>query len=159
MRANSRRFQRIIGKPSQQDRAQSRGQEDINLPLHSVVYLDDALRRLLFILAVLHQQSSDSRAQGRLPRLQRNLDLRSRIFFFALACQSEHTIDRIPELRERTAQRGALLARAASRGQAAFQTHGIIQIGVDALKLRRPGGERIGFVVVDHIPHGHGEQV
>jgi hypothetical protein len=40
-----------------------------------------------------------------------------------------------------------------------FEVHGIIQIGADALKLRRPGGERIRFVIVNHIAHGDREQV
>jgi len=73
------------------------------LPLHAVINLDDALRRLLFVLAVLYQKSSYGRTQRRLPRLQRELDLCPRIFFPALAGQRKDAVHRIPELRQRRA--------------------------------------------------------
>ena len=84
------------GKTIQQDRQQSRGQKDIDLLLHAIVNLNDALSGLLFILAVLHQQSSHGRAQRGLPLLERQLDLLARLFFLALLREGENRGRRHP---------------------------------------------------------------
>ena len=114
---------------------------------------------LFFIFAVLDQQSRDGGAQSRLPLLQRKLDLLPRLFFFSVASQGEDAVDGVPELRERAAQKRALLGSAARGGESGFEAHRVVEIGADALKLRRPCRQRIWFIAADHVAHGDREQV
>ena len=78
------------------DRRQRRGQEPVDLPLHLAVDVLDLLRRLLFALVVLHEQPRDGGAERRLPRLQRQLDLRARLVLLPVAGQLEDAVRRRP---------------------------------------------------------------
>ena len=62
----------------EQDRQQRRAQKHIHLPLHAIINLADLQVGLLLALVVLHQKPRHRRAQRRLPRLQREPDLRAR---------------------------------------------------------------------------------
>src|SRR5207248_5638103 len=146
-------------KAAQKNREQGGGQKDVDLAAYAVVDLDDALSGLLFVLAVLNQQTGDRAAQRSLPLLQGILDLLAGIFFFSPAGQSKDAIHGVPKLGERTGQKRALLGSAAAGGESRFQTHSVIQIGADAFELRRPGRQRIRLVAADHVAHGYGEQV
>ena len=143
----------------EQNREQRGRQKNIDLALHAIVNLDDALAGLLFVLAVLHQQSRHGRAQRGLSFLQGKLDLLARFFFLAIVRESENAVDGIPELGEGSGEKRALLRSSAGRGESRFQTHRIVQISANPLELRRPRGQRIGLVTADHVAHGHGEQV
>ena len=101
---------------------------------------------LLLAFVVLHQQARDGGAERRLPRLQREPDLRARFVFFAVLRQREHAIDGVPELRER-AGRGIAAAPAcgASPARSSSALQRVVEIGADALELRGPGGQRIGL--------------
>ena len=83
------------------DRRQRRGEEPVDLALHLAVDVLHLLRRLLFGLVVLDEQPRHGGAERRLPRLQRQLDLRARLRLLSGARQREDAIDRVPELRER----------------------------------------------------------
>ena len=74
---------------------------------------------LLFVLAVLHEQSSHRRAQRGLALLQRKLDLLARLFFLACTGQRENAIDGIPELSQRCREKCALLRSPAGRSKPA----------------------------------------
>ena len=97
----------------QQDGEQGRGQKDINLALHAVVNLNDALSGLLFVFAVLHQQAGNGRAQCGLAFLQGNLNLLASFFVLSIASESEDAVDGIPELGEGAGQKRALLGSTA----------------------------------------------
>ena len=60
---------------------------------------------------VLHEQPGDARAERGLPRLQRQPDLLARLRLLPAGRQCEHSIDGIPELRERVV-RGTVAAPA-----------------------------------------------
>ena len=101
-RANNRRFQRITERPLSRIASSVAARKTIDLALHPIVDLHDALAGLLFVFAVLHQQSCHGRAQRGLPLLQRKLNLLTRFFFLAIVRESEHAVDGIPELSERS---------------------------------------------------------
>jgi hypothetical protein len=121
-------------KSGQQNREQRCDEKNIDPPLHAIVNLNDALRRLFFVFAVPHQQPRNRGAQRRLPRLQRELDLLAGLFVLAFAGRGKRAVDRVPGLCQRTGQKRDLLGRSARRRQASLDAHGIIQIGADALK-------------------------
>src|SRR5262245_41812330 len=54
-------------------------QKPVELPLHAVIDLTNALNRLLFAFIILDQKACHRGAQRRLPGLQRKPDLGSRI--------------------------------------------------------------------------------
>ena len=73
---------------------------------------------------------------------------------FAVGGQRERAVHGIPELRQRLLEILPLLGSAVGDGELFFQLQRIVQICADALKLRRPCGERIGLVIVEHVAHG-----
>src|SRR6266404_4446094 len=81
---------------------QRRPQKQIELPLHAIVNFPNLRRCLLFAFVILNQQPRYCRAQRRLPRLQRHLNLFPRFLFFSICCQRKHPVHRIPELRQRS---------------------------------------------------------
>ena len=40
-----------------------------------------------------------------------------------------------------------------------FDCSALVEIGAHALELRRPRDQRIGLVVVEHVPHGEGQRI
>ena len=148
MRVNRRRFQRINERLVRETAARVAARKTIYLPLNTVVDFDDALGGLLLAFAILHQQTGDGGAERGLAGLQRKLNLRSRIFFVARGCEGEDAVDGVPELRQELV-RDVLCSWVRDGGsECGFESHGVVQIGTDALELRRPGAERIRFVVI-----------
>src|SRR5579859_5988788 len=147
------------GQSVEQNCKQRACEKDINLPPHTVVNLNDALPCLLLVLAVLHEEAGDGCAEGRLPLLQGKLDLLAGLLLFAFLRECKDAVDGVPELSERAAQERALLGSAAGGGETSLKPHGVIEIGANALELRRPCRQGIRLVAADHVTHGHGEQI
>src|ERR1700691_3834317 len=97
-------------------------------------------------------------AQRGLPRLQGELNVGARLFIFSIVSERENTVHSVPELSKLAREKGALLGRAARR-EARLDMHGVVQVGANALELRRPCRQRIGLVIADHVAHGHRQQV
>ena len=112
--ANRRRFDRIRYRLVSTIAASVAADEPVDLPLHLAVDLLHAPRRLLFGFVVLDEQPRHRGAERRLPRLQRQPDLRARFVLVPVARQREDPVGRVPELRQRVAQVLALLGRAAA---------------------------------------------
>ena len=126
------------------DRRQRRGEEPVDLPLHPAVDVLHLLRGLLLGLVVLHEQPRHRGAERRLPRLQRQLDLRARLVFLSGARQREDAVRRRPRTaRARLARYCALLRRPPRQRHRSLLLQRIVQIEADAIELRRPRGERI----------------
>ena len=81
---------------------QRRGEEPVDLALHLAVDVLHLLRRLLFALVVLDEQPRHRRAQRRLPRLQRQPDLRACFVFLPGPARARRSGRRRP----RTARAG-----------------------------------------------------
>src|SRR5579871_1285378 len=120
----------------QYDGEKRRGEKEVDLAAHTIVDLYDTLSGLFFAFAVLHEEAGHGGAECGLALLQRKLDLTPRFLFPALAGKGEDAIDGVPELRERTGEKGALLGSAADGCVSGFKAHGIVEIGADALELR-----------------------
>src|SRR6185369_4687493 len=114
--------------PGKQDRHQRERQEEIHLPLHSIVNLSDSLGRLFFAFVVLHEQARDGRTQGGLPCLQRQLNLASGLVRLAVRGQRESSIDGIPELRHGISEILPLFGSSISNRYLLLLTDGIVQV-------------------------------
>src|SRR6266705_612636 len=134
-------------------------EEAIDLTLHAVIDLRNLKRRLFFTFVVLHQEASHGCAQDGLAGLQGKANLVARILIFAVAGERKDALSGAPKLRERACKVLFLLRGAAGEGQLLFVAKGVIQSGTNALELRRPGGERIGLVVIEHVAHRKSERV
>lgn len=73
--------------------------------------------------------------------------------------QGEDTVNGIPELGHGTGQKRTLLGRATGGSESGLEAHGIVEVSADTLELRRPRGQRVGFIAADHVAHGHSKQI
>ncbi len=146
-------------QPGRRNHHERGRQEPVDLSLHLIVDLLDALSRLLFGFVVLDEQPRNGRTQRRLSSLERQRDLRARGVLPAVSGKRERAIDRVPELGQRVGQAIALRRGAAGRRQFGLSRERIVEIPADARKLLGPGHHRIRVVVVQHVPHREPEQM
>ena len=146
-------------KAVEQDRKQGSGEEEVHLTLDAIVDLDNALSGLFFVFAVLYKKAGNGRTERGLAFLEREFDLAASFFFLSRTGEGEDAIDRVPELSDGTGQKCALFGSTADSGEPGFKSHGVVEIGTDALELGRPRCEGVGLIAADHIAHGYGEKV
>ena len=143
----------------QQNGHQREREKQIDLALHPVVNLGDAQSCLLFAFVVLHQQARHRRAQRRLSRLQRKLDLGARLAGLAARRQREGAIDRVPELGHGVFQILTLFRSTVGNRNLLLFRQSVVQVSPHPLELRRPRGQRIRLVVIQHVAHGQRQGV
>ena len=143
------------------DGHQRRRQKKIQLPLHAIVNLLDLQSGLLLAFIILHQQPRNRRAQRRLPRLQRQSNLLSGFLILPAACQREHALHGVPELRQLLSEILPLLGRAICRRVLFLYSQRGIQISAQAFELRLPRAQRVGLSGIQHVAHRqrHGVQI
>ena len=170
--ASSRRSSESVGELREQppvranqvqagrdDGGQRGGEEPVDLPLHLAVDVLHLLRRLLFGLVVLHQQPRD-RVLSAACRACSD----SRIWARASSPARRAPARRCGRRRPRTARRElarycALLRRPPRQRHRFLLLQRVVQIEADAIELRRPGGERIGLVGIEHVAHRQRELI
>ena len=141
------------------DGGQRGDQEPAHLPLHRSVDLLHLLRRLGLALVVLHEEAGHGGADGRLPRLQRQPHLAPRLDLVAVRGQLEQARRRVPELRDGRGEVTRLLGRPARDRHRRLLRQRLVEIGADPVELRRPGGQGVGLVGVEHVAHGERQLV
>jgi hypothetical protein len=117
------------------DGEQRRGEKEIHPLLHLRIDRLDLLRRLLFGRIVPYQQAGDRAAEGRLSRLQRQLDLRACFGLTTGARQLEDPRGGVPELRDRVGEVGSLFRRPPGHGQLGLPFQRRVEVGANAIEL------------------------
>ena len=125
------------------DGRERRGQNQYTCRCDPVVDVLHLLRGLLLALVVLHQQPRHGGAERRLPRLQRQPDLRPRLGLLPARASANIRSDGVPELRHRVARYCRCSGVRRATATSLLPPQRIVQIAPDAIELRRPRGQRI----------------
>ena len=143
----------------QEDREQSGGKEGVHLALHPIVNRANLRGGLLLVLIVLHQQARNGGAERGLTRLERKTNLGSGFGLLSITRDGKGAVDRIPKLRERLLKIYGLLRITFGHAELIFDLQCAGEVGADALELSLPGDQRVGLVVVEHVPHGEAQGI
>src|SRR5262249_4397635 len=98
-------------------------------------------------------------AQSSLASLQRDADLRARLVRIAILGEGKGAVGGVPELGKRGAEILTLLGGTFHGSELRLAAECVIKIGANPLKLRGPGGQRIGLSGGEHVAHGKRERV